>query len=279
MNPRQEMENLLSSVGIGKVSVIISRLNNKARDILLDGLNNFLNESKKQQLLAELRKVVNDADNDVKEWVMDAVPKAYVHGANYTTKNANIKAPVMTVELLKGSAEYSPHLNSVKAMMSDAYLDFGGAMNTFAKSSERILNDALKRQVRSQLLDGRYQGESIQKIKKTVKETFMNNGIVGLTDRNGRKWSLDRYSEMLTRTHIMRANNEAAINRAKELGLDIIKISVHNTECSICKPHEGKIYSLSGNDKRFPALTGNEPPYHPNCKHSIQYRPDLELEQ
>lgn len=181
----------------------------------------------------------------------------------------------MTVELLRGSSEFSPHISAINALLNDAYLDFGNSMTSFMRSGDRMLSEALKRQIRSNLVQGRLEGEAMRDIAKTVKESFINKGFIGLTDRSGREWTIDRYAEMVTRTHIMRANNEGAINRAKDFFVDVVEVSSHASACPICQPYEGKFYSISGTDKKYPPLAGNEPPYHPNCKHSLYYRPDL----
>lgn len=411
IKPRKEMEALLRKVKAQTLVKTMKSLDQQGREIMLRGLTEQLNDSKKQQLIGELRAITSKTDQDVRIWLSNAISESYLHGMNYTTqlssidisgtplykwsdatpevdtmwekiraiagdkagtvgdgvyfsldsesskdfgntlhsyslpekyklldttKNQNLSAggvsthpiekrallkgvdvveqakregydgvifmaddgqnkwvalnnetakvallPIvpkikpLTVELLKNSAEFSPHLSAVNAMLSDAYLDFGNAMNSFVKSGERMINDALKKQVRDTLMYGRLDGESIKDIKSSVKEAFVNKGFIGLTDRNGREWTIDRYSEMLTRTHIMKANNEGAINRARDFDVDIVEISDHGSTCPICSPYEGKLFSLSGSSKKYPSLDGNVPPFHPNCKHSLLYRPDL----
>jgi hypothetical protein len=289
--PRKELEKLLKDVNTKALLKTIKQLDQKGRDIVVRGLSTQLNETKKNQLLSELRQAVTKADLEIRDWLVKSISESYTHGINYTTEVARIQfgdtvllagvvgstislEPV-TVSLIRNSAEYSPHLSAINALLNDAYLDFGNSMTSFTRSGERMLNDALKRQLRSNIIQGRLDGSAIRDIKKTVKEVFVDKGFIGLTDRSGRDWTLDRYSEMLTRTHIIRANNEGAINRAKDFDVDIVEVSTHSTACPICQPYEGKFYSISGEDKKYPSLGGNEPPYHPNCKHSLLYRPDL----
>lgn len=215
--------------------------------------------------------VIFTADDGVNKWV----------GLNKEVAKVGLVpfipqvAPV-TVSIVSNSAEFSPHLRAINALLQDSYLDFGNAMTSFVRSGEKILNDALKQQIRSTIIQGRLEGDAIREITANVKDVFSSRGFIGLTDRSGRNWSLDRYSEMLTRTHIIRANNEGAINRAKDFDVDIVEISTHASACPICQPFEGQFFSISGTDSKYPPLAGgNEPPYHPNCKHTIFYRPDL----
>jgi len=53
---------------------------------------------------------------------------------------------------------------------------------------------------------------------------------------------------------------------------DLVKMSMHNCGCGECAKHQNRVYSISGNDKRFPKLpdvvmkTGS---IHNGCRHSF----------
>jgi methionine aminopeptidase len=125
---------------------------------------------------------------------------------------------------------------------------------------------------------GRLEGEGVREIKKTVKSAFENQGFTVLIDRGGHKWELSQYAEMLTRTHLIKANNEGVLNRAGDFNIDVVQISSHGATDEACGSQEGKIYSVSGKND-YPLLGDNEPPFHPNCKHSLLMRPDLDVMQ
>jgi hypothetical protein len=81
-----------------------------------------------------------------------------------------------------------------------------------------------------------------------------------------RKFRPDYYAELLARTRFHEAQSQATILTCHNYDTDLVQISSHNTTTAICLPFEGKIFSLSGKDKRFPPFT-EEPPFHPNCLH------------
>ncbi len=58
------------------------------------------------------------------------------------------------------------------------------------------------------------------------------------------------------------------IRQAISHDTDLIQVSSHNTGCDICQRFEGKIFSITGADKRFPILT-DVPPFCDSCRHSI----------
>ena len=76
------------------------------------------------------------------------------------------------------------------------------------------------------------------------------------------------YAELVARTKFHQAHSQAALAQGANYGTDLMQVSSHNTITKICMDFEGKIFSMSGKDKRFPPLT-DSPPYHPNCLHLI----------
>jgi hypothetical protein len=75
---------------------------------------------------------------------------------------------------------------------------------------------------------------------------------------------------MVARTTTREAASVAAINECKEFDVDLVQISTHYPTCEICAPLQGKVFSISGKDKRYPKLTDEyRPPFHPNCRHVL----------
>jgi len=82
------------------------------------------------------------------------------------------------------------------------------------------------------------------------------------------KYRPEYYAELVARTKFHAAHTQASLMQGRNFGTDLMQVSSHNTETRICMPFEGKIYSASGKDFRFPPLT-DSPPFHPNCLHLI----------
>ena len=50
----------------------------------------------------------------------------------------------------------------------------------------------------------------------------------------------------------------------------MVQISQHYPTCPLCAPIQGKVYSISGEDKRYPRYTDDvRIPRHQNCLHSV----------
>ena len=274
-----EIDKAIKRANIDELVKIVNKLDSAGRAIVLESISTELTDTKKKKFIAKIKLSAVAADKEIKTWLVGSMSEMYVGGINTTDEKikkygVKVGKTKMTIEILKTTKEMSPHLAAVNSLLSDAYLDFGNSMTGYVRGAEHIVNDTMKRQVQKKLAIGRLDGASIKEITKIIKEDLGDRGFSVLLDRGGRKWSLKNYSEMLARTHLIKANNEATINRALEFDIDIVEISSHNTECPICIPYEGKKFSISGNSKKYPQLE-SQPPYHPNCKHTLMPRPDL----
>jgi hypothetical protein len=94
------------------------------------------------------------------------------------------------------------------------------------------------------------------------------SGVEAFRDSRGRRWSLSAYAEMAATTSRREAQTMGTLNRLAENGIDLVRVSAHSGSCEICKPYQGKVYSISGTHPRYPALR-EAPPYHPHCSHVL----------
>lgn len=107
---------------------------------------------------------------------------------------------------------------------------------------------------------------------------FADIGITSFIDRAGRRWEMATYAEVATRTTTGLAAIQGHIDRQTDLGRDLVIISDHSNECPLCRPWEGKILSISGNDPNYPSLSSAKEAglFHPNCRHNLTgYIPGL----
>lgn len=85
--------------------------------------------------------------------------------------------------------------------------------------------------------------------------------------------SLDSYAMMCARSTTREAGNLARENQLTQNGYDLVQMTTHYPTCEVCAPLQGRVYSISGQDKRFPPLSKafgrGYHNVHPNCRHSI----------
>ena len=100
---------------------------------------------------------------------------------------------------------------------------------------------------------------------------FANRGITGFVDEAGRSWNLQSYCETAIRSASGRAAIRGQIDRTKENGRDLMVVSDHAEECELCRPWEGRVVSIDGDDPNYPPLSQAEADglFHPNCRHNL----------
>jgi len=109
-------------------------------------------------------------------------------------------------------------------------------------------------------------------LAQTCREWAMK-GIPSIVDKAGRTWSTEAYSQMILRSTIRSVTTEVQFQRADEFGTDLIEISSHGGARPGCAPYQGRIFSRTGKNKKYPSLkatTYGEPSglFGIQCKHS-----------
>jgi len=75
---------------------------------------------------------------------------------------------------------------------------------------------------------------------------FLSQGVNGFIDVSGRRWNLATYTEMATRTAVMRSYDDAHNAQLQQLGQDLVTPVVSYDACKRCAAWAGKILSISG---------------------------------
>jgi hypothetical protein len=116
--------------------------------------------------------------------------------------------------------------------------------------------------------------ETLKECKKNILKNFAENGITAIKTKNGRFIRLDAYAETVARSTVREVTNTATIKQVQELGYDLVKMSEHPNACPICQKYQGRVYSISGKDKRFPkldvAFSSGYANIHPRCRHVLE---------
>lgn len=118
-------------------------------------------------------------------------------------------------------------------------------------------------------------GQTIKELQKELIQNLIYEGIGGITDKRGRVIPFVTYAELLSRSIVAETQNTCVLNVAKEHDKDLVKMTQHNSACPVCQKYEGKIYSLSGKNDKYPylkSIPGFNKGYnniHPRCRHRI----------
>lgn len=146
---------------------------------------------------------------------------------------------------------------------------------TMLKSSMLEYTTAVNDALALKEVGGITRNEAVQRVLKE----WSKSGVPALKDRIGRKWQPDAYLNMVVRTNSLDIAKETQQRRAVDYKQDLIITSQHADQSPEHAIYANKIFSLSGNDPKYPPFsqaTSNGFMNRPNCRHSYYfYIPDV----
>ena len=104
--------------------------------------------------------------------------------------------------------------------------------------------------------------------ERTIHDAIDNKKLFTMTTRNGRQIKLDYYARMVAQNLVNKNKVNETLAQAEAESKDLVKVSSHSGSCKVCRQFEGRIFSISGNSKKYPKLPDINP--HPNCTHLIK---------
>lgn len=270
------MTKTLAQVAEARLSELVNyvrALDDGTQKIILDSIRTRLTDPVLKAQLAQVEILAHSTDAQIRTWLTQNVPLGYFDG--YAEASRKVKAKALTYQAFLTDEKTLFHREAINMLLKDSYSDFARTMTQTVRGAERILTDTARQQIRGKLIAGDIQGQSVDKIAKDIRQTFIDDGFRVMIDRAGRKWQLPDYSEMLARTNLIKTANEGVVNRLSELNYDLVEWMTGDNACDTCDPLDGKVFSVSGDSGQYPVLE-EQPPKHPNCRCSLGPRPDLE---
>lgn len=256
----------------------------------------------------KVRHASKEWEKNWRQWADDDVLRGYRHGVSHTNiemnklKQAgkNIRPPNQPlpdkVPLAKNMPTITDDLPITDAMrrkfrMMPNHLT---AANVFRRAAYHNLEGTSLQILRAS--NDLYRDVAVQATSKAFKEAdvftrrqlsqsmlndFAQKGVQSIVYKDGKKMSIEAYSEMVGRTTSGRAAMQGSLNRYAEHGYDLVRVSSHFRACDLCIPYEGAVLSQSG-DSNYESLDSaiTQGLFHPNCAHDVSpYIPGLSPEQ
>lgn len=224
-----------------------------------------------KSLLKQVSDILNELDKQAEAWVKETIPARYQIGINEVDKWLNDHGiPSINVSFAQ------LHTDAIEVLMEET-LDELHSANQFVGES---ISGSLRQSVRDVVMQKIARGQTVLECKKSLVKKLSEDGFTGILSKNGRTMSLDAYATVVARSKTREATNTATLNQLTSLGYDLVKMSKHNSSCAICAVMEGRVYSISGKDKRYPPLSvafaGPYANVHANCSHVLTpYIPEL----
>jgi len=241
----------------------------------------------------EINKIADEFETEWKIWADEDIAKAYLAGLKQTQnqlKNAG-KSTNITNSISNGSFMINnpPPIPPIPPIPGQVLGWFGGweshtqFMGVFRNAAYYSLEgqhlqilrkaDDIFRQTAIMAGEANYKETDIftrRKLSQTMLDEYVKKGIQTITYKDGRKFSIDTYCEMIGRTMTGRAAMQASLNRCFESGYELVTVSAHFRACDLCTPYEGVTLSIEPHptyESVDDAVTQGL--FHPSCGHSI----------
>ena len=227
-----------------------------------------------KQLNEALQKAINAAMQHLSkvnaEFTKDELSKAFNEG-----KDSVKEAPIMTAKEANAILQRQGFRYSKTAFSRDTYIELQTATESAGNGLKRRINNIIEELSKSG-------NDSVYAVQLAIQKDLQENGLMHVTYANGAKVPLNVYAATAARSARIETTNIGAIGRALQAGTDLVEMTTMPQCCALCGAYQGKVYSISGKDKRFPVLfqtvlrRGYALP-HPNCRHEfIPYFEDIE---
>lgn len=213
-----------------------------------------------EALLREIRGILSELDQDALAWLDAVVPAQYQRGM--TASLATLREALPNVA---AHAELSGiHRSAVEALVANAAGDIREATARVGRHIEDRLRRAGLESATSRVAGGSSFRQAARQLAAQIAEE-------GLTPPGFMR--PDAYAKLVANTTTREAQNLGRINTAREYRQDLVRMSSHASPCPICAQYEGRVYSISGSDPRYPPLYGTAfgngfNTIHPFCGHS-----------
>ena len=208
-------------------------------------------------ILFEINKILNNIERETFSYSKKDIPTLY------EWNRATILASA-------GVTEIPSMIGIDKRAIIELQKVFDGQIFDGIDQVKKNIHSVVRKMALEQKISG---GKLKEKVSEAVNFLAKQN-IFTFEDKLGRVYSLESYATMAIKTIQTAALNSSVFNASLQLKNDLVKMSSHSTSCPLCAMYQGRIYSISGKDKKYPALSvingGNVINYrvvHANCKH------------
>lgn len=218
-------------------------------------------------LLQRITGILTDLGDDVNRWAAEEIPLYYQDGLKDALKDLRkFKVDLRSIENFNVI-----HQDAIAALVDEVQTGFSESLRGIGRNARVLINEAIRMEINTIIAQGFITDADRRLIKAAVKERLRQQGLSALIDKAGRRWTFDRYTEMLVRTKAVEARNTGVGNRLAEFGFDLVQVSDHNSDHDECAVWEGKILSYSGRTPGYPTYNQalDAGLFHPNCKHAI----------
>ncbi|MDR0884712.1 MAG: phage minor capsid protein [Oscillospiraceae bacterium] len=228
------------------------------------------------ELLQSLEAEIAALQEQTGVFIDTAIPAEYQKGLDavydyFTRKKLTMRRPDMFAQI---------HADAVHGLTREMQHNIGSALINAGRQVQRYLDptraEILRRIGLEQTAIKMASGGTVAELRRNLIDRLTDEGFMTVQYGEGvdaRQVPLDVYASMVARTTSREAGNLSRENQLTENGYDLMQMTEHYPTCAKCARLQGRVFSISGKDKRFPALStafaAGYHTVHPNCRHVL----------
>ena len=249
--------------------------------IELSNNSNISTARYKAAVLARTQKILAKLKKQTDQWVEENAEAFYKQGISEADQAVLEQYIESKTEPPPFPAQFTViDQEAVNVLSSQIKFNFDNILEVTGDRIKAELDQAISDAFASKIITG----QTLKDVQSQILAILETKGISSFsyTRSDGKivNMSLSSYAKTLARSTMANITNTASINRTQQVGGDLVKMTSHATSCPICWPLQGRVYSISGKDPRYPpldrAFSGGYANIHPNCRHRINpYIPAL----
>lgn len=229
-------------------------------------------------VLKQLERLMKQLEAETGQYISTEIPKQYKKAlddtyAYFKRNNLQMKRPDMFSHI---------HSDAVSELANEMRYHINQGISIAGRRVMRYLDTARDNALRQAGLRSAAlkaaAGQTVADMQKDLMQRLANDGFLTVqygTGKRAYQVRLDSYAAMVARSTTREAGNLARENQLTENGYDLMMMTEHYPTCEACAVLQGRVYSISGRDKRFPPLSRAFPSgyrnVHPNCRHVMTY--------
>ena len=229
-------------------------------------------------VLKQLERLMKELEAETGQYISTEIPRQYKKAlddtyAYFKRNNLQMKRPDMFSHI---------HSDAVSELANEMRYHINQGISIAGRRVMRYLDTARDNALRQAGLCSAAlkaaAGQTVADMQKDLMQRLANDGFLTVqygTGKRAYQVGLDSYAAMVARSTTREAGNLARENQLTENGYDLMIMTEHYPTCEACAVLQGRVYSISGRDKRFPPLSRAFPSgyrnVHPNCRHVMTY--------
>lgn len=206
--------------------------------------------------LNRVRRILNSMQSEAWEYAPKAI-ETYFYVRRPELRALRTTAKGALREYISAVVLTSEQHEIVNRLVVSLMAELHEASRTVVNTLEGYLvgrrdNDVFRRMGLSYSAEAEAAGDRRRKREQFVRDMQIN-GVTAFVDKAGRHWRLHTYASMVTRTTTRQAEVLTVLTQNPEH--DLYTILGTDDPCGLCAPFQRRVYSKSGNDRRFPPLS------------------------